>query len=68
MTRRTALWIAWIAGFALVVLHLDYWRGPGGPLLWGWLPSELAYRVVYVGLAWAYILFVCRYVWREDDA
>ncbi|MHC4948555.1 MAG: hypothetical protein ACYTG1_09865 [Planctomycetota bacterium] len=68
MTRRTALWIAWIAGLVLVALHLDYYRAGDGPLRWGWVPDELAWRVGSIGLAWAYILFVCRYVWREDDA
>jgi len=37
-------------------------------VLWfGWLPEELAYRIVWVLLAWAYLVFFCTRVWVEEE-
>ena len=60
--------LAAIGFVLLVVLHLDFWRPEGPLLLFGWLPSELAYRAVYVVLAWIYIVWICAAVWRTEDA
>jgi len=60
--------VAWIAGVLLLVLHLDFWREQRVELYWDWLPEELMYRVVWLLLAWGFLLFFCHFVWREDDA
>jgi hypothetical protein len=66
MKRRTALWIAWVVCLALTLLHLDFWR-PQRVVLWlGWIPEELSYRLLYVLVAWLFMVFVCVCVWRED--
>jgi hypothetical protein len=54
--RRVAAWIGFLV---LLALHLDFWR-PQRVRLWaGWLPEELAWRLGWMALAWAYLLFVC---------
>lgn len=66
MSRRTSQ-ISAILGFvALVSLHLDFWRPQRSVLWFGWLPEELAYRIAYCLAAWLFILFVCRFLWREE--
>jgi hypothetical protein len=67
MTRRTALWIATLGSLVLVLLHLDFWRPQRARLYFGWLPEELAWRVAWLLLAWALMLFVCARVWREES-
>ena len=58
--------IAW-AGFALlIVTHLDFWRPQRPELYFGWLPEDLAYRLLWMLAAWAYLLFFTRWVWRDD--
>ncbi len=68
MTRSVALRIAAAGFLVLVVLHLDFWRPQSPRLLFGWLPEELGYRIVYIVLAWIYVLWICDRVWREEDA
>jgi hypothetical protein len=59
--------VAWAGLALLLVLHLDFWR-PRRPLLYfGWLPEELAYRVLWMVAASVYLLFFTARVWREDD-
>ena len=66
MGRRAALWIASSSLVALVLLHLDFWRPQRARLVLGWVPEELAYRLVFIVLAWLYLLFVTARLWRED--
>lgn len=67
MRRRVALWIASSSLVALVLLHLDFWRPQHARLLFGWFPEELAYRLVFIVLAWLYMLFVTARLWREGS-
>ena len=56
-----------LAGFAaLMLLHLDLWRPlPPGPYF-GWMPEELLFRLLWMGLAWVYLLWFTAAVWREE--
>ena len=47
---------------ALVLLHLDFWRPQRAILYFGWLPEEMAYRLVWVFLAWLYLLAFTTYL------
>lgn len=59
--------VAWFGFFALLVLHLDFWR-PQRPVIWfGWIPEELAYRFLWLLLAWLYLFFFTAKVWREEE-
>ncbi|MCB1036941.1 MAG: hypothetical protein KDD47_24150 [Acidobacteria bacterium] len=60
-------WIAWIGLVVLIVLHLDFWRPQRAVLYFGWLPEDMAYRLGWMLLAWAYLIFFTRSVWREED-
>ena len=34
----------------------------------GWLPTELAYRIAWMVLAWLYLLYFTARVWRDEEA
>ena len=68
MSRPVALRIAAAGFLVLVLLHFDFWRPQSPRLLLGWLPEELAYRIAFIVLAWIYILWICQWIWREEDA
>jgi len=61
-----ARFLAWAGLIVLLVLHLDSWR-PKRDLIWfGWMPEELAWRLVWMGLAFLYLIFFCNRIWKED--
>lgn len=65
--RRLDRALAWAGLLVLLVLHVDFWR-PQRPVLWlGWLPEELAYRLGWMLLAWLYLLFFTRWIWRSGE-
>jgi hypothetical protein len=51
----------------LTLLHLDFWRTQRGTLLLGWIPDELLYRLIYILLAGAYILWICAWLPDADE-
>lgn len=59
--------LAWLGGLALLVLHLDFWRGPRPDLVFGAIPEELAYRVLWMLAAAAYLWFFTARVWTDED-
>jgi hypothetical protein len=58
--------VAWLGGVLLILLHLDFWRPQRPRLYFGFLPEEMAYRIVWMLLAFLYLLWFTRYVWREE--
>lgn len=57
-----------VAGaLALLILHLDFWRGPRPTLLFGAIPEELAYRLGWMLAAAAYLWFFTARVWTDED-
>lgn len=68
MTRQNHLRVAWFLGGVLFLLHFDFWRPQRVVLYLGWVPEELAYRLVWVGLATAYLAYFCRFCWRPPSA
>jgi hypothetical protein len=59
--------IGWLGLALLVFLHFDFWRPHESVLMFGWLPRELGYRILWVLLAWAYLGFICRWLWRPAN-
>ena len=60
-------YVAWAGFLLLIFLHLDvFWRQPSPDLYFGWIPEEMAYRLVWMVLAWLYLMYFTRFVWRED--
>lgn len=48
-----------IVGLLLVALHLDAWREQRVVMYAGWIPEELAYRLVWMLAAWIFLLWLC---------
>lgn len=59
--------VAWGLGLALVVLHLDFWRPARDVVYLGWIPEELALRLVWMALATLYVWWFCARVWRVRE-
>lgn len=58
--------LGWAGFVLLLVLHLDFWRPKRAEIWFGWMPEELLWRLVWMALAFAYLLFFCNRVWKED--
>ena len=65
---RMHRWIAWIGFVILIVLHLDFWRPQRMVLYFGWLPEEIAYRLLWIALAFLYLVYFCTFVWQTKDS
>jgi len=62
---RAAGVVAAFGAVLLLALHLAPWRDPTESVRFGWVPDELLYRLVWMFAAWLYLLFFCRFVWRD---
>ena len=58
--------LGWGGFLLLIGLHLDFWREQRPVLYFGWIPEDMAYRLAWMVLAWLYLMYFTRYVWRED--
>lgn len=64
---RSVQFLPAVAGLALLVaLHLDFWREQRPVLYFGWLPEEMAWRLLWIFAAWLYLLYFTTRVWREE--
>ncbi len=66
MTTSRDRLIAWVGLLVLLVLHVDFWRSARPDLYFGWLPEELAYRMVWMVFAWLYLMFFTSRIWRTE--
>lgn len=59
--------LAAVAGLvALLCLHLDLWRPLEQRPWFGWMPEELFFRLLWMGLAWLYLLWFTTFVWERE--
>ena len=58
---------AWGGLLVLLTLHLDFWRPQRPELYFGWMPEDLAYRLVWMLFAWLYLLYFAKFIWKEDS-
>ena len=65
--RSRDLLVAWGGAALLLVSHLDFWRSQRPILYFGWIPEELAYRLLWTAVAWAYLVFFTRRIWLEQE-
>jgi len=65
--KRIDVVVAWAGFVLLLALHLDFWRPQVARVHFGWLPEELAYRLVWMLLAWVYLLFFCARIWGDGE-
>ncbi|MEQ8276094.1 MAG: hypothetical protein RMA76_24010 [Deltaproteobacteria bacterium] len=66
MNRRVELTLAWAGAIVLLLLHLDFWRSARPALVFGFVPEELMYRVVWMVGAVVYLWFFTARIWRGD--
>ncbi len=66
MSHRGHAIVAGILATVLIVFHLDFWRGPRTEIYLGFIPEELAYRLVWIVFAWLFLLFFTHKVWRDE--
>jgi hypothetical protein len=69
MSDRTKRWIAWLGAGLLLGLHHDFFRPQEARLVFGWVPEDLAYRLVWMAAATLYLFWFTARVWetREDE-
>jgi uncharacterized membrane protein len=56
-----------IGAVVMTLLHLDFWRPQSDTLMLGWVPEELLYRILYIFLAWVYVLWVCAWLPEAEE-
>lgn len=64
--KPAARWV-WLSFPFVLLTHFDFWRVAEPTLIGGWLPPELAWRIVYIFLAWFWIMALCRWAWPGED-
>ena len=68
MTLKQHKRIFWIAAVALSALHFDVFNhGQASPLLFGWLPRDLAYHMAWIVVAGALVLYLTQAIWRRPE-
>ncbi len=68
MTRRQHRRIFWLFVSILAILHVDFFNhGESMWLIFGWLPVDLVYHLVWVILAAASVVYLTKYVWQDYD-
>ena len=65
MNRRTELGLFWIAVIALLAAHMLGLGQDGRPLLLGWLPYDLAYRIAWMAGAAILVFWMTARLWPE---
>ena len=53
---RSGVWIIWLLGISLFLLHQDFWFWDDATLVFGFMPIGLAYHALYsilAALLWA---------------
>jgi hypothetical protein len=53
---------------ALVVLHVDVWNAGAGGLVFGWLPVDVAYHLVWMAAATGLVFYMTSAaIWPEGQ-
>ncbi|PCC68090.1 hypothetical protein SAMN02745121_04565 [Nannocystis exedens] len=56
-----------VLAVALIVLHVDTWNAGPGPLVFGWLPWDLAYHLAWMAAAAVLVFYMTSSaLWPED--
>jgi len=68
MTQRHHSWVFWGFVLILILLHADFFNhGASPPPLFGWLPVDLAYHILWVIAAGLLVFYFTHFVWRDPD-
>ncbi len=57
----------WVATFALTLAHLLRFQHGDEALYLGWLPADLAFRIVWIAAATVVIFVMTSVSWRGDQ-
>jgi hypothetical protein len=67
VNRRIERGLFWIAVVALLCAHMLGFGQAGRPLVLGWLPIDLAYRIAWMGMAAVVVMWMTTRLWPEAD-
>jgi hypothetical protein len=65
VSRRVELTLFWVAVAVLLVAHMFGFGQGGRPLLFGWVPIDLAYRVAWMLLASGLVFWMTARLWGD---
>lgn len=65
VSRRVELTLFWVAVAVLLVAHMFGFGQRGRPLLFGWMPIDLAYRVLWMLLAAGLVFWMTARLWSD---
>jgi hypothetical protein len=66
LSRRAELTLFWVAVVVLLVAHMFGFGQGGRPLLFGWMPIDLAYRVLWMLLAGCLVFWMTGRLWGDE--
>jgi hypothetical protein len=67
VNRRTERVLFWLAVLGLLSLHMLGFGQGQRPLLFGWMPTDLAYRVLWMALAAAMVFWMTGRLWPDRE-
>ena len=67
MSRRVEHGLFWAAVAALLVAHMFGFGQGAQPLLLGWVPLDLGYRLVWIALAAALVFWMTGRLWPDNE-
>jgi hypothetical protein len=68
LSRRAELTTFWAAVVVLLVAHMFGFGQGGRPLLFGWMPIDLAYRVLWMLLAAGLVFWMTARLWGDEGS
>ena len=67
MSPRLERGLFWLAVIGLLGLHMLGFGQGGRPLLFGWMPTDLAYRVLWMALAAVVVFWMTGRLWPNRE-
>ena len=67
MSLRTERVLFWLAVIGLLGLHMVGFGQGDRPLLFGWMPTDLAYRVLWMALAAGVVFWMTGRLWGDRE-
>lgn len=68
MSPRAHHTLLWVLVAALIVLHVDVWNHGRVGLVFGWLPWDLAYHLLWMAAGAGVVGYLTLGPWPDEDA